>query len=198
MSYDSLLSLIQQFGYAALFFALWLGIIGLPIPDEVIVMTGGAVTSNGVLQVLPAFLLTYLGVVSGLSLGFILGRLLGPPVLQKLRRKKKMDHYLQLSERMIRQYGSFALCIGYFFPVIRHVIPYLMGLGKISYVRYALLSCTTGLVWTALFFFLGRGVGNHVEEIGYLLYQYGVKLIWVPVAAILLYATIRIRVAKRK
>ncbi len=43
------------------------------VPDEVIVMTGGALTANGFLHVLPAFMLTYLGVVSGLSLGYVLG-----------------------------------------------------------------------------------------------------------------------------
>lgn len=40
MDYNTLLSYIQHFGYAALFFALWLGIVGMPIPDEVVVMTG--------------------------------------------------------------------------------------------------------------------------------------------------------------
>jgi membrane-associated protein len=57
--------LISQFGYAALFFALWLGIVGMPIPDEVVVITGGAVSKAGLLQSFPAFIVTYLGVISG-------------------------------------------------------------------------------------------------------------------------------------
>lgn len=69
MHYDVLLNLVQQYGYFALFFTLWLGIVGMPIPDEVIVMTGGLVTALGILNPLPAFILTYLGVISGLSLG---------------------------------------------------------------------------------------------------------------------------------
>lgn len=39
--YFDIIALIGDYGYVALFFALWLGIVGMPIPDEVIVMTGG-------------------------------------------------------------------------------------------------------------------------------------------------------------
>lgn len=74
LTYDNLLNMIQTFGYPALFFALWLGIVGTPIPDEVIVMIGGAVAAHGLLQPIPAFAVTYLGVVSGLSIGYVLGR----------------------------------------------------------------------------------------------------------------------------
>ena len=88
MELHELLSYIEQYGYWALFFCLWLGIIGMPIPDEMIVMSGGFVSSLGILSVIPAFLLTYLGVVSGLSLGYILGKIFGTKVLDKLMKRK--------------------------------------------------------------------------------------------------------------
>lgn len=43
--YDLLLDYIREYGYIALFLALWLGIVGMPVSDEVIVMTGGALTA---------------------------------------------------------------------------------------------------------------------------------------------------------
>ncbi|RAV16098.1 DedA family protein [Paenibacillus contaminans] len=191
MNYEWLLSLLEQFGYAALFFALWLGIVGMPIPDEVIVMTGGAVTVNALLHPIPAFVLTYLGVVSGLSLGYVLGRYLGTPVLTRLRRKKKMEKYLHFSETLVQKYGSFAIGISYFFPIVRHVMPYVVGVHNMSFKRYALFSYTTGLVWTFLFFTVGRYAGNHVEEIGMLLYEYGLRLLWLPFVLFAVWAIIR-------
>ena len=56
-----------------------------------IVMSGGFVSSLGILNVIPAFLLTYLGVVSGLSLGFILGKIFGTKVLDKLMKRKRRN-----------------------------------------------------------------------------------------------------------
>ncbi|MZQ85369.1 DedA family protein [Paenibacillus sp. 5J-6] len=192
MNYEWFLSLLQQFGYAALFFALWLGIVGMPIPDEVIVMTGGAVTAGTLLHPIPAFILTYLGVVSGLTLGYLLGRYAGTPILTRLSRKKKMEKYLRFSETFFEKYGSFAIGISYFLPIIRHVMPYVVGVHKMSFKRYVLFSYTTGLVWTLLFFMIGRYVGNHAPEVGTLFYEYGLRLLWLPFVLFVVWGIIRL------
>ncbi|WP_348621900.1 DedA family protein [Paenibacillus polymyxa] len=176
MDVEYLISIIEQYGYAALFFSLWLGIVGLPIPDEVIVMTGGAVTGMGILHPLPAFLIVYLGVVSGLSLGYVLGRTVGTPILERLRRKKKMDKYITFSEKLIHKYGNFTICISYLLPIVRHIIPYIVGINKMSFKRYALFSYSTGLIWTLIFFLLGRIFGDHVQAVGELIHRYGLQL----------------------
>ncbi|MDY7992522.1 DedA family protein [Paenibacillus polymyxa] len=176
MDVEYLISIIEQYGYAALFFSLWLGIVGLPIPDEVIVMTGGAVTGMGILHPLPAFLIVYLGVVSGLSLGYVLGRTVGTPILERLRRKKKMDRYITFSEKLIHKYGNFTICISYLLPIVRHIIPYIVGINKMSFKRYALFSYSTGLIWTLIFFLLGRIFGDHVQAVGELIHRYGLQM----------------------
>ncbi|MNW38423.1 Inner membrane protein YghB [compost metagenome] len=177
MDVEYLISIIEQYGYAALFFSLWLGIVGLPIPDEVIVMTGGAVTGMGILHPLPAFLIVYLGVVSGLSLGYVLGRTVGTPILERLRRKKKMDRYITFSEKLIHKYGNFTICISYLLPIVRHIIPYIVGINKMSFKRYALFSYSTGLIWTLIFFLLGRTFGDHVQAVGELIHRYGLQMV---------------------
>ncbi|MEC0226270.1 DedA family protein [Paenibacillus alba] len=174
MNYDTLLQSISQFGYAALFFALWLGIVGMPLPDEVIVMTGGAVSKTGILLTFPAFIVTYLGVISGLSLGYVLGRFLGSPVLDKLRRKKNIGKHFIVAENMLNKYGNFALSFSYFIPVVRHVIPYLVGINKMPYRTFVLYSYTAGLVWTSVFFVLGQLAGSHVQNVGTMVYHYGI------------------------
>lgn len=181
MNYDTLLNIIQTFGYPALFFALWLGIVGTPIPDEVIVMTGGAVTGQGLLQPVPAFAVTYLGVISGLSIGYVLGWHVGTPVLDRIRRNKKMDKYIDISERLIQRFGPTALFLSYFLPVVRHVLPYIVGAGRMSYSKYALYSYSTGFVWTAIFFMTGQMLGSHIQEVGAVIQHYG----WIALGIIL-------------
>lgn len=198
MNYESLMGMIEHFGYAALFFALWLGIVGMPIPDEVIVMTGGAVAASGILQTVPAFILTYLGVISGLSLGYVIGRYVGTPALSKLRRKKKMGYYIGVSERLINKYDSMSLVISYFFPVVRHVVPYLVGMNKMPFWRYGLISYSIGFVWTLAFFALGGFVGDQAQFVGSMIYAYGVKLlIFIPLAALALWLFYRFVLANR-
>ncbi|KFN02701.1 DedA family protein [Bacillus clarus] len=172
MELNELLSYIEQYGYGALFFCLWLGIVGMPIPDEMIVMSGGFVSSLGILSVIPAFLLTYLGVVSGLSLGYILGKVFGTKVLDKLMKKKKAK-YLIKSQEMVGKYGHFALVTSYFIPVVRHIVPYLVGMNNMAFQTYALYSYVTGFVWTLVYFVLGSIFGKHIETIVALANQYG-------------------------
>ena len=175
MELHELISYIEQYGYWALFFCLWLGIIGMPIPDEMIVMSGGFVSSLGVLSVIPAFLLTYLGVVSGLSLGYILGKIFGIRVLEKLMKKKKAK-YLLKSQEIVGKYGHYALVISYFIPVVRHIVPYLVGMNNMSFKTYAIYSYVTGFVWTLVYFVLGSIFGKHIEMIVTLVTEYGIYL----------------------
>ncbi|AFH61841.1 DedA family protein [Paenibacillus caseinilyticus] len=193
MNYDTLIHSIAQFGYAALFLALWLGIVGMPIPDEVIVMTGGAVGKIGLLHSIPAFLVTYLGVISGLSLGYILGRFFGSPVLHKLRRKQKWKKHIQTSEHLLTKYGDFALSFSYFIPVVRHIVPYLVGIHQMPFRRYMLYSYTAGLVWTSVFFVLGQFAGSHVEILGTMIYRYSIYAGLALLLGIFLYVTLQIR-----
>ena len=172
MELHELLSYIEQYGYWALFFCLWLGIIGMPIPDEMIVMSGGFVSSVGILSVVPSFVLTYLGVVSGLSLGYILGKVFGTKVLHKLMKKKKAK-YLMKSQEMVDKYGQYALVTSYFIPVVRHIVPYLVGMNNMSFKTYALYSYTTGFVWTLVYFVLGSLFGQHIERIVAAAIEYG-------------------------
>lgn len=182
MQLDFLISLIQDYGYPALFFALWLGIVGMPIPDEIVVMTGGMVSSFDLLHPVPAFIVTYLGVISGLSLGYVLGRKVGSPILDRLRRKKKVEKYIARSNQLLEKYGSYALVFSYFLPVVRHVVPYLVGIGNMPFRRYALFSYTTGLAWTLLLFMAGHYFGNNMDAIASSVTQYG----WYVLIALLL------------
>ncbi|PRD07576.1 alkaline phosphatase [Bacillus sp. MYb56] len=172
MELHELMSYIEQYGYWALFFCLWLGIIGMPIPDEMIVMSGGFVSSLGILNVIPAFVLTYLGVVSGLFLGYIIGKVFGTKVLDKLMKKKKAK-YLLKSQQMVEKYGHYALVTSYFIPVVRHIVPYLVGMNNMSFKTYALYSYTTGFVWTLVYFVLGSLFGQHIESIVAVAIKYG-------------------------
>jgi membrane protein DedA with SNARE-associated domain len=198
VNYDTLLSLIGHYGYFALFFALWLGIVGMPIPDEVVVMTGGAAAGSELLHPVPAFLLTYLGVISGLSIGYFVGRFAGNPALEWLKRKRNFEKYVVRSEEWFRRYGDFALVMSYFFPVVRHVIPYIAGMNRMTFPRYCMISFTTGFVWTTVYFVLGRFVGKHAEVVGMLIYRYGIVALGCILAVAAIAVAVKIAVNKRK
>ncbi|WP_124727166.1 DedA family protein [Staphylospora marina] len=182
MSAAELVEWVEGYGYAALFFALWLGIVGMPVPDEVIVMTGGLVSSFGLLEPFGAFAVTYMGVVSGLSIGYALGRWWGSDWVNRLGKKEKWNRALLRSERLMNRYGSLALCFSYFLPVVRHILPYLAGIHRMSPVRYAAFSFGAGLVWTGIYFFIGAEFGEWIDPASRISRQGG----WLALASLII------------
>lgn len=69
--------LIEHFGYLGIIIALVGGIIGLPIPDEVLLTYVGYNVFAGKLVYLPSLLCAYFGASIGITLSFILGIVLG-------------------------------------------------------------------------------------------------------------------------
>ena len=69
------------------------------------------------------------------------------------------------SQEMVDKYGQYALVTSYFIPVVRHIVPYLVGMNNMSFKTYALYSYTTGFVWTLVYFVLGSLFGQHIERI---------------------------------
>ena len=78
------------------------------------------------------------------------------------------------SQEMVDKYGQYALVTSYFIPVVRHIVPYLVGMNNMSFRIYALYSYTTGFVWTLVYFVLGSLFGQHIERIVAIAIEYGV------------------------
>jgi membrane protein YqaA with SNARE-associated domain len=74
---------IVRHEYGALFVLLMLGIVGLPVPDETLLVFAGYLSFKGTLQFEPAVATAFLGSACGISLSYALGRFVGLPALIK-------------------------------------------------------------------------------------------------------------------
>ncbi|WP_309118806.1 DedA family protein [Paenibacillus sp.] len=156
-------ALLADFGYAALFLAFCLGIVGLPIPNEVVVMSGGALSSEGLLLPVPAFLMAFGGISCGLTVGFVIGRYVGLPILKRFgARGPKFEKNIERAQQLVGKYGSAALLFTYFIPFLRNLMPYVVGANAMKYRTFALYAYTGAFLWTAVFFLVGYFTGSNV------------------------------------
>lgn len=175
MSTEFVLEMVGSYGYVALFAFLFLGIVGLPINDETLVMLGGFVAAQGILRPLPTFLVTYLGVLSGMNIGFVLGRLFGSAWLDRMcARSPRVHRQVQRAQDWLTRYGTPVIILTYYVPGVRHVVPYLIGISHMPYWRFALIAFSGALIWTGLFFWAGYVVGDYWEQVAGALNRYGV------------------------
>lgn len=192
MGYDLLLSIIEEVGYFALFLVLCLGLIGLPIPNEAVVMTGGALAASDVLSPVPAFIMTCLGICSAMTFGYSIGRFAGSKLSNWFSSKKNISKFLVKSEQMSERYGGYAISISLCLPFLRHVTPYVMGLNKMPFKRFILFAYPSAFVWTLIYFIIGTFVGDQVQDLSALIYKYGVWIASALAAAIVGYVSYKL------
>ena len=151
-----LLLKIAGYSYPGIFAALCLGVLGLPIPDETIVAFVGFLAFKGTLSLLPAAAAVYAGTICGITVGYLLGRFLGSPFLEMYAARLHISREnLEKARAFYVRYGKFALFVGYFIPVVRHLTAIFAGISLMPYRTFATAAYSGGLLWTATFLSAG-------------------------------------------
>lgn len=158
---DELLVRISHYGYPGLFAALMLGIAGLPIPDETILVFFGYLVSKGAMHPFLTWLTAVTGSSCGITLSYLVGRYAGVAFIHRYGR------YVHLTEdRLSRVHGWFdrvghwLLTIGYFVPGVRHITAVVAGMSSMSYRSFALYAYPGAILWVTTFLGIGYVVGE--------------------------------------
>jgi membrane-associated protein len=177
MDLGSVVGFIQEYGYLALFLSFYVCLLGLPIPNEVLVMTGGLLAATDYFHPVLTFLIVYVTVVLNATILYLIGNSFGNRIICKLEKVEKLNKNLFKASSLIHRYGSFAAAICYLLPVVRHLIPFLMGTYRISYPSFARFSYISGFVWTLTLFMIGHFFSTKIDLIGKNLYVVGVSVL---------------------
>jgi membrane protein DedA with SNARE-associated domain len=101
--------------------------------------------------------------VLGDTVGFGIGRRVGPRVLQLpfLTRRRRLDG----AQELLRRHGGPAVFVGRFVAFVRTVMPPLAGISGMSYRRFLAFNSIAALVFGAGNVLLGFAAGNSYERI---------------------------------
>ncbi|QOY38424.1 DedA family protein [Anaerobacillus isosaccharinicus] len=163
MELDGLLEVLNELGYVGIFLWLWLGMLGIPIPNEAIVTSIGYLSGTQILQADKVFVMGYLGIVASLTTSYLLGRVIGKTLVNYFSKKRGTKSSIRKAVYLIKKYHVYSLVVSYFIPGVRIFVPFLYGMMRLSYVRFAVLSYTTALLWFCLFFFFGMITGKNED-----------------------------------
>jgi membrane protein DedA with SNARE-associated domain len=163
---------IDRYGYGAIFALMVLGIVGLPISDETVLVFVGYLSFKGTLQLEPAMATAFLGSASGISLSYAIGRYIGLPALLKFGHLIHLrPEHLDESQRWVERWGKYSLLVAYFIPGIRHLAALILGASLLPPTVFARFAYTGALVWTASFIGLGYLAGDEWTRLSPLLHR---------------------------
>lgn len=156
MENDILIQYVEQFGHLALFMVLCLGIVGLPIPNEVVAITGGILSATDVLNPITSFLMVFLGICSGATTGYCVSKYTaGRYLSKKVSDQNKLGEFMSKYEKINNQYGNYAVSLCVFLPGFRTLTPYIIGMKGMSYLKFAVYSYSAAFLWTVIYFSFG-------------------------------------------
>jgi membrane protein DedA with SNARE-associated domain len=164
---------LEQYGYFGLFGLLVLGIVGLPLPDETLLTIVGLMIKQGHMNFASAFLAAVLGSWLGISLSYILGRVLGQGIINRFGRLLHLteEKVLRMEEYMER-YGSLMLFFGYFIPGVRHVTALTAGMSQMKYRFFAPFAYGGAVLWAVTFLMLGQVLAPKLHRLEHVLYPF--------------------------
>lgn len=155
------LAWITQYGYAAIFSLLVLGIVGLPVPDETLLTFTGYLVFTGHLSPAPAFLSAFAGSASGITLSYLLGRTFGLKLIQRYGKYLRItEEHIDKAHAWFARVGHWGLTFGYFVPGVRHLTAYAAGMSDVEPHQFALFAYSGAALWAASFISLGYFLGE--------------------------------------
>ena len=170
---EPILDWVARYGDAGLFSLLVLGIVGLPVPDETLLVFSGYLISKGQLQLLPTVLSAFAGTTCGISLSYLAGAKLGVPVIQRYGRYLHVTpERLERVHRWFERIGNWLLPAGYFIPGVRHFTALVAGTSGLRYPTFAVFAYPGGAVWVTVFIGIGYFVGERWRSVLAVIHRY--------------------------
>jgi membrane protein DedA with SNARE-associated domain len=170
---DAVFQWITTYGYGMIFLLLVAGVVGLPIPDETLLVFCGYLVFKGKLHPVGAFCSALAGSWCGISLSYTIGRTLGLGAVHRYGKYLHVtDERLQRVHQWFDRIGHWALFVGYFIAGVRHFTAIVAGTSKLDFPSFAKYAWPGGLLWVSTFLTLGYFLGENWKRIAESIHVY--------------------------
>jgi membrane-associated protein len=131
------------------------------LPGDSLLFAVGAVAAHPASPIrlgLVAFLLVVAAVL-GDAVNYMIGARLGPRVFTREDSWLLNKKHLLRAHDFYEKFGGVTIILARFIPIVRTFAPFVAGIGKMSYRRFAVFNVAGGTVWILLFLLAGWSFG---------------------------------------
>ena len=156
-AFEYLMPIFTEYGYVAVFMMLLVCGFGVPIPEDVTLLTGGVIAGLGYANVHYMFIVGMIGVLVGDGLIFFLGRqygakVFGWPVFRLILTPSRFEK----SQGVFQKYGRRVMFVARFLPGLRTPVFFTAGMShRVSYGNWLLMDGLAALVSVPIWVYLG-------------------------------------------
>ena len=157
---------IQQYGvwtYLILFLIVFCetGLVVTPfLPGDSLLFAVGTFAAIGALDLGIVAALLIAAAILGDSVNYAIGARVGPRVFRQEGVRFLNRKHLDRTHEFYERYGAKTIVIARFVPIIRTFAPFVAGIGRMSYARFALYNVAGGIGWIVSLTVAGYLFGN--------------------------------------
>ena len=157
---------LAKFGYPAIALVLLASGLGLPLPEDIPLLTGGWLCGTNRAQLELMIPMCLLCVVGGDSMTYALGRRYGHlvPKLPILRRYLSPQRLAQAQD-MMQRYDGRTLFFARFLPGLRRNKLELAGLCKVPFWRFLLFDGLAAIISVPTLILVAYYLSDHIEQV---------------------------------
>jgi membrane protein DedA with SNARE-associated domain len=138
--------------------------VGFVVPGETVALLAGAAARIGHVPLVGVLAVVIVAAVAGDSVGYEVGRLLGPRVLDLrilAKRRKRLDE----ARAFLARRGGSAVFLGRWVAFFRAVMPALAGTSRMRYRKFLAYNAAGGIAWGAAVVLLGYAAGASYRQV---------------------------------
>ena len=105
-------------------------------------------------------LLLIIAAITGDAVNYSVGFRLGPAVFKKEDSRWFNKKHLLAAQAFYEKHGGKTIILARFLPFVRTFAPFVAGIGRMSYPRFALYNVTGAVLWICLFMGAGKIFGG--------------------------------------
>jgi membrane-associated protein len=98
--------------------------------------------------------------ILGDAVNYAAGKRIGPAIFRREDSRWLNRKHLDEAQRFYEKYGAKTIVIARFIPIVRTFAPFVAGIGKMSYRRFATYNVAGGVSWVLLFTLAGYFFGD--------------------------------------
>jgi len=160
--------LVRGGGYVVLFAIVFTEtglLVGFFLPGDSLLITAGLVAATGTLNIWWLNGLLAVAAVAGDSVGYAIGRRVGPRLFTRPRSLLFNPRHVQRTRAFYARHGAKTIVIARFVPIVRTFAPVVAGVGEMEYRRFLLYNVAGGVGWVTSMTWAGYLLGQAVPNI---------------------------------
>jgi membrane protein DedA with SNARE-associated domain len=138
--------------------------VGFVLPGETVAVLGGVAAKFGHVPLWGVLAVTVVAAIVGDSVGYEVGRALGPRIL-RVRLLRERQRGIEQAQDFLARRGGSAVFLGRWVALFRAPMPALAGTARMPYGRFLTWNAIGGLAWGVAVVLLGYAAGASYRTI---------------------------------